>query len=121
VTTMNNGGWRGRLRSLTRVLNGVDARQQMMWKRTLACAVMGGGEVVLLRLEGEGAASTTDEDLVRRVAESLVVNERSSPQTGGEIELAGGIKVPVGAGILRGEESDPLRIGRRLILSNSGD
>jgi len=36
----------------------VDARQQMMWKRTLACAVMSGGDVVLLRLEGEGAANT---------------------------------------------------------------
>jgi len=121
VKMIRIGGWPGILLSQTRVMSGVDARQQMMWKRTLACAVMAGGDVVLLRLEGEGAATTTDEDLVRRIAESLKPNDRAPPEPGGEVELAGGIRVPVGAGILRGGEADPLRVGRRLIASNSAE
>jgi hypothetical protein len=120
VKMINIAGWPGILLSQTRVMSGVDARQQMMWKRTLACAVMAGGDVVLLRLEGEGAATTTDEDLVRRVAESLKVNERERPQMEGEVELAGGIRMPVGVGMLRAGESDPLRIDRRLIDSDAG-
>ncbi|HEV8606994.1 MAG TPA: hypothetical protein VGQ99_16755 [Tepidisphaeraceae bacterium] len=119
VKTINIGGWPGILLSQTRMMSGVDARQQMMWKRTLACAVMPGGDVVLLRLEGEGAASSIDEDLVRRVADALEVNERERPEMGGEIELAGGIRVNVPTGTLRGSERDPLRIGRRLTMSNS--
>src|SRR5437016_9953572 len=95
VKMITIAGWPGILLSQTRVMSGVDARQPMMWKRTLACSVMAGGDVVLLRLEGEGAATTSDEDLVRRVAEALKVNDRERPQSAGEIELAGGIKVPV--------------------------
>ena len=39
VKMISVGGWPGILLSQTRVMSGVDARQQMMWKRTLACAV----------------------------------------------------------------------------------
>src|SRR5215204_2710172 len=46
VKTITIAGWPGILLSQTRVMSGVDARQQMMWKRTLACAVMTGGDVV---------------------------------------------------------------------------
>jgi len=57
-----------------------------------------------------------DEDLVRRVAEKLKLNEREQPESGGEVDLGGGIRVPVGAGMFAGPgESDPLRISRRLI------
>src|ERR1051325_9923909 len=120
VKPITIAGWPGILLSQTRVMSGVDARQQMMWKRTLACAVMGGGDVLLLRLEGEGAATTTDEDLVRRIGESLKVNDREAPQIGGEVELAGGIRVPSQPQMLRGHESDPLRISRRLLEQDSG-
>lgn len=113
-------GWPGILLSQTRVMSGVDARQQMMWKRTLACAVMAGGDVLLLRLEGEGAATTSDEDLVRRVAESLKVNDRDAPEMGGEVEVPGGIHLPPRPGILHGRESDPLRISRRLVENDFG-
>lgn len=118
VKPITIAGWPGILLSQTRVMSGVDAKQQMMWKRTLACAVIAGGEVLLLRLEGEGAATTSDEDLVRRVAESLRVNDRGPPEAGGELELAGGIRVLPREGMLRGGESDPLRISRRLIESD---
>ena len=116
VKPITIAGWPGILLSQTRVMSGVNGRQQMMWKRTLACAVMGGGDVLLLRLEGEGAVMTTDEDLVRRVGESLKINDREPPEIGGEVELAGGIEVlAAGGNALRGAESDPLRISRRLI------
>jgi len=118
VKMVTIAGWPGILLSQTRMMSGVDARQQMMWKRTLACAVMAGGDVLLLRLEGQGAATTTDEDLVRRVAESLKVNDREPPQIGGEVELAGGIRVPSREGMLRGGEGDQLCISRRLIESD---
>lgn len=119
VKTLTVAGWPGILLSQTRVMSGVDARQQIMWKRTLACAVMAGGDVVLMRLEGEGAATTSDEELVRRVAESLKVNERAAPENSGEVELAGNIKVAVADGTLRGAENDRLRISRRLIQADS--
>src|SRR5258705_9388918 len=76
VKMVTIAGWPGILLSQTRVMSGVDARQQMMWKRTLACAVMAGGDVLLLRLAREGAATTTHEGLVRRLAESLEVDDR---------------------------------------------
>src|SRR5437879_12970338 len=100
-------------------MSGVDERQQMMCKRMLACVVMAGGDVVLLRLEGEGAATTTDEDLVRRVADSLQVNDRQRPEMGGEVELSAGIRGPIGAGILRAGEGHPLRSGRRWLRGHS--
>ena len=120
VKPITIAGWPGILLSQTRVMSGVDARQQMMWKRTLACAVMAGGDVLLLRLEGEGEASITDEDLVRGVGESLKVNDREPAQIGGEVEVPNGICIPPRDGMLRGHESDPLRISRRLVAYDSG-
>ena len=73
VKVVGVGGWPGIMVWQTRVISGSDARQQMMWKKIVACAVMGGGDVMMLKLEGEGAVSGGDEDLLRRVAGSIAV------------------------------------------------
>jgi len=121
VKMVGVGGWPGIMVWQTRVISGGDARQQLMWKKVLACAVMGGGDLILLKLEGEGVVSAGDEDLVGRVAGSIAVRDRPAPRAAEEVELGQGIFVRVPKGLLAVAENDGLRSGRRMVGAEVGE
>jgi hypothetical protein len=112
VKPMSIGGWPAMMISQTRT-SGAEIR-----KRIHGCALLD-SDLIVLRLDGSGAAEPGDEDLLRQFAEKLKLADRPEVKSGGEIQLRDGIHVRVPERFVHAQASDPLRVARRLVYSNT--
>ena len=92
---MEMAGWPGVM--VTCALNPLGGRR--VHKLVLACAVLPPGQAVVIRLVGQGEPDVADEELIREIAETVSVHEGTNPitrpESGGTVELGGGVFAPV--------------------------
>ncbi len=99
IKTVRIAGWSGIMIAQTRLLRGADRRDSRS-KQILSCAVLPSGEALVMRLEGPGVADSADEDLLRRIGESMKLQGCKPPIVTGSVELAGDIRIRLPDGLL---------------------
>lgn len=95
VQNLEVAGWPGVM--VTRINAILGGRR--IQKEVLACAILPPAQAVVIRLDGSGEPDAADEELVRQMAEKVAVRESGGllvrPESGGTVELGGGVFSPV--------------------------
>lgn len=115
VKNIRIAGWPGVLITQSRLLRIGEHHQPVAWKQVLACALLPTGQTIVLRLEGEGQPDSSDQDLLRRLGQSLAFVNQATGRQGGEIVLPQDIRLRLPANLASAEADDKFRVGRILL------
>ena len=95
VQRLDVAGWPGVM--VSRTITSFGGRRTQ--RQILACSVLPPAQAVVIRLDDPREPDAADEELIRQMAENVSVREGSiplvHPETGGTVELGGGVFAPV--------------------------
>lgn len=112
-------GWPGVMIAHELSQHPLESPEPITRKQVIACTVLPSGQAITVNLQGWGRSDWSDLDLVKRVAEQLVIEPQIKPdKTGGEVTLSGGIQLSVPEKFLALPAPDPNRIARDLLLED---
>ena len=113
-------GWNGVTLSQSRLIGATDAPPKpaaagTVTHTSLACALLPSGQVVLLRLDGEGLDDADADRIVRKVGRTLRLTKQAFPVTEKELPLDEGVAMRVPPAFATFAAKDELRVSRLLV------